>query len=67
MQEELRQQVLEQKESLTEIAEMLAVEPSEQLQQVLQLCSLNTPALVAVQPHGVVWPWMCHMILFAAV
>ena len=39
MQQELLQQVLEQKESLSEISDMLAVEPSEQLQQVLQLCS----------------------------
>ena len=39
VQEELLQQVQEQKESLEEISEMLALEPSEQLQQVLQLCS----------------------------
>lgn len=39
VQEELSQQLLDQKESLREISEMLAVDPSEQLQQVLQLCS----------------------------
>ena len=48
VQEELLQQVQEQKESLEEISEMLAVDPSEQLQQVLQLCnqplSISCPA-----------------------
>lgn len=39
MQEELLQQVLDQQEALKDISEMLAVEPSEQLQQVFQLCS----------------------------
>ena len=39
VQEELLQQVQEQKESLQEISEMLDVDPSQQLQQVLQLCN----------------------------
>lgn len=49
VQEELSQQLLDQKESLREISEMLAVDPSEQLQQVLQLCS----------QHGCVYTQPC--------
>ena len=45
VQEELLQQVQEQKESLKELSEMLSVDPSEQLQQVLQLC--NQPSSVS--------------------
>lgn len=47
VQEELSQQLLDQKESLRDISEMLAVEPSEQLQQVLQLCSQHDRSYTA--------------------
>ena len=64
VQEELLQQVREQKESLEEISEMLAVDPSEQLQQVLQLCS---PYSYAVRPDAALSPCVYRMTLSAAV
>ena len=40
VQEELLQQVLEQQKSLKELSDMLAVEPSQELQQVLHWLQL---------------------------